>query len=57
MRNELSDVWFWAKCAGLCKSILNNIDEDGRVWLTDDDKQMLTVLSEIEVDDAIKLSK
>lgn len=54
--NDLNDVWFWAKVAGLCSAMLSGIDEDGKVWLSEDDKDMLKVLSEIKPSDAIKLA-
>ena len=56
MFDELNDVWFWAKVAGLSKALLGSVDAHGRVWLSEEDKEMLTVLSEIGPKDAIKLA-
>jgi len=56
MFNDLNDVWFWAKVAGLCSSMLNNIDENGKVWLTEDERAMLKTLSEIGPAEAMKLA-
>lgn len=56
MFKELNDVWFWAKVAGLSSAMLAGIDENGKVWLSEDDKEMLNVLSEIRPSDAIKLA-
>ena len=54
--NDLNDVWFWAKVAGLCSAMLHGIDVNGKVWLSEDDKDMLKVLSEIGPREAIKLA-
>lgn len=54
--NELNDVWFWAKVAGLCSAMIGGIDNDGKVWLSEDDKDMLKTLSEIGPREAIKLA-
>lgn len=56
MFNDLNDVWFWAKVAGLCSAMLNGIDENGKVWLSEDDKEMLKTLSEIGPREAMKLA-
>ena len=34
----------------------NHIDKDGKVWLSEDDKDMLKTLSEIKPSDAVKLA-
>lgn len=54
--NELNDVWFWAKVAGMCASIVGSVKEDGTVWLSNDEKEMLKTLSEIGPREAIKLA-
>lgn len=54
--NELNDVWFWAKVAGLCSAMLDCIDENGKVYLTEDEKDVLKTLSEIKPSDAVKLA-
>ena len=54
--NELNDVWFWAKVAGMCASIVGSVKEDGTVWLSKDEQDMLRILSEIGPREAIKLA-
>jgi len=36
--------------------MLNNIDENGKVWLTEDERAMLKTLSEIGPAEAMKLA-
>jgi hypothetical protein len=57
MFNELNDVWFWAKVSGMCKSITEWSDKnDGQVWLSEDEREMLRTLSKIGPREAIKLA-
>jgi hypothetical protein len=56
MFNDINDIWFWAKVAGTCSSMLNGIGQDGKVWLSEDDREVLKVLSEIGPKEAIKLA-
>lgn len=56
MRNEIKDVWFWAKVSGMCKSITEWSDEnDGQVWLSEDEREMLRTLSKIGPAEAVEL--
>lgn len=57
MENNLNNVWFWAKVAGLCSAMLGGIDENGKVWLSDDELAMLKTLSEIKPKDAVNLCR
>lgn len=57
MRNDLNDVWFWAKVAGICASIVDwSEGHDGIVYLGDDERETLRALSEIGPREAIKLA-
>ena len=53
----MNNIWFWAKVAGMCASIVSGIGEDGKVWISEDERAMLERLADIKPSDAVNLCK
>lgn len=52
--NKLNNPYFWAKVAAICGSMLDYVGDDGKVWLSDDDKEVFKVLGGLSGEDMIR---